>query len=143
MTEVLVRNAKTSFVYTCVLLAENARQSYYSLTGHETFDNYVDHLGLSRSQKSYYLCIGNAILSGVLSLDDALAIITHSKGNLNLITPLLRNNTITPKQIEQAKELDFNGMRIALGQTVKKPEGEYLICPHCGAVFLRAETKKA
>ena len=146
MTEALVNTGKTSFIYTCVLLAVNSQNAYYSQTGHETFDNYLDHLELDRSQKSRFLCIGNAVLGGVLKLDDALAI---PKSNLNLLTPLLRQSVvaqqqITPELIEQAKTLDFNGMRLALGQEVKKPEGDdYRVCPRCGEIFLIAEAKKA
>jgi len=140
-TQHLARHVKACFVRLGGLLHANKEHAYWSLSGFETWRDYVEQLGIggqstaSRLIAVYKLCAGAQI-----SEEDVLEI---GLEKMKLLLPLANKGGLTADVIHLAKASPKRDLMIFLGLKVPHNGSNHSVtCSRCGCEILGARWVK-
>ncbi len=120
------------------LLKANKDNAWYSTCGHETFSNYVESLGLRKSNAYKIMAIYEFQTSGKLTQEQILEIGISKTDEL-----VSFKGELTPEIIEVAKHAPVRDFREHLGKAVVENDAESaIICTNCGYKLIGAQWKR-
>jgi len=131
----LVKGVKWGFVELGGLLAENSDKAYWGLTGHESFKDFVEELGVgSYSWVTRLMDISRIVAQEVLTREQVIEI---GVAKCCLLLPLAKKGKLSEDLIELAKVCPYRDLRQKLGGgTQELTEVErFICCPRCGNEF--------
>ncbi len=127
-TRQLVRETHRNFLAIGKLLTENRDNAMWSTTGHGSFSEYVESLGMSKSA-GYSMIASYEVLSvGNLTEDEILEIGIAKMGLL-----ISAGKVEDTDMVELAKSAPVRDLKEYLGHKVLTNDPNHsIICPHCG-----------
>ena len=132
-TRQLVRETHRNFLTIGKLLKENQDNAYWSLTGHGSFSEYIESLGISKS--AGYSMIASFQSIGLLSEETILEIGIAKMGLLISANRIEDADTVALAKVSPVRDLkEHLGHRITMNDQTKT-----IICPHCGKKIIGAQ----
>lgn len=127
----VVSDLKTNFIQLGLLLMDNYKSGYWSQLGHESFNSYVEQLGIGSYSTAMRLVeIAEFVTSRKLEVATV-----HEIGisKTMLLLPVAKKGELTDDMIELARNCTNRDLREHLGHKIQETDKEYCIdCPRCG-----------
>ena len=127
----LCRNIHYNFLELGGLLLENYERGYWTANRHESFQEFIEMLGIGYSWATRMMGLSKIVATQLLTEGEMLEI---GVAKACLLLPLVKRGKLDDDIKELAKNAPYHDLRKELGYKVKDelPE-EYLLCPRCGA----------
>lgn len=128
----LMRNIALNYLELGGLLVENQENGYWSASGHESFKDFTQDLGMSYDWATRMMSLARVVAQQLLSKDEVLRI---GVAKACLLLPHFKNGGLDEDTRLLAQTCTWNDLRRALGHKIADPENceEYVLCPRCGS----------
>lgn len=134
------QEVKRHFLILGTLLCESYDNAYWSITKWESFQDFVESLGIGHySTVTRLMQVARMRCRNALT-DDEIYEIGISK--CFLLAPVARDGEISDELREIAKHGTVADLKAELGQACKQLNGGYIVCPRCGAELHGAKWTK-
>jgi len=132
----LAKTVKWGFIELGGLLCDNQDKAYWSRTGHESFKDFVETIGIGDyTWVTRLMDISRMVAKGIVTREQVLEI---GVAKTVLLLPRAKKGQLTPELIELAKSCTWRELREELGggsEALPAPE-QFIRCPRCGQEFV-------
>ena len=130
----MVRNIALNYLELGGLLVENQENGYWGASGHESFKDFIQELGISYDWATRMMGLARVVAQQLMTKDEVLKI---GVAKVCLLLPHFKDGGLDEDIRLLAQDCTWNDLRKALGHKIPDPEDceEYVECPRCGGDF--------
>lgn len=137
-TQALSKHLKGCFVALGGLLKANRDNAYWSTTGYENWNDYVEQLGIgTESHARRLIQIHDCVTSRILTEEDVYEI---GISKTMLLLPLAERNNLNDEVLDIARNGTVRDLKQLLGHKVQENDSKYsVVCNRCGNTIYGAK----